>query len=273
MIVGLCSTYREGQVGAGAIRSARSACDRVAVFEGPVEGLEASGDPTPLGANDTKGIFVKHDEWESDAAKRQDMLVWAKREHQKFGHNEPLWVVWIDGDEALIYPEYLRDWLYRASFVDGAYNWNIRLVELDGSTVLCAGKCIRGDMVFQYLVSSYQVQLENGMIVALPNVRNWMPWQEKYDDAGNYYTKESPITASRRPPLHGEPHLLHRSGLRSPNRMIRRLHDSEAQWFPEALAAAGLEGVESESDMCPRGGIHIEGPDLLCMKCGEQIKP
>jgi hypothetical protein len=50
--------------------------------------------------------------------------------------------------------------------------------------------------------------------------------------------------ARHRPPLAGEPHLLHRSVLRDPERTERRLSDVEGDWFEQAISDAGLEGVE-----------------------------
>ncbi len=128
-------------------------------------------------------------------------------------------------------------------------------------------------MIRRYLVSSYQAELfHNGMVVALPNEPNWFPSETKTDpDTGKYYVKDSPITAINRPPLQGEPHILHRSGLRPPTRTIDRLHDKEAEWFPEALKEQGLEGVEEPSERCPIGGLHVKGPHNSCVKCGEPM--
>lgn len=205
----------------------------VAVFEGPVGEAPMTGEASPLTPAQKMGAIVKSGAWASDAAKRTAALEWARdkwKGMQPKGskHAGPLWILWLDGDEVLIWPEFLRDFLHRASQVEGAFNWLIRLTEFDGSTAHCSGKCIRGDIVERYLVSSYQIEI-NGMTIALPNVPIWKPGE--------------PLGEVNRPPLQGEPHILHRSGLRAPSRTAARLHDKEAEWFPQALRDAGIEGV------------------------------
>lgn len=238
MIVGMMSTFCEGQLARSACESLLRACDKVVVFEGPVGGAEeVSGLWTQL--PDTGKFVVEYGEWASDAAKRQAMVEYVKH---RWGGVSPLWGVWLDGDELLLWGEYLRDWLGRldaeneltrtqrislpseaesgGDFIvpEPTFNWLIRLVELDASVAKCSGKVVRLDLIDEYLVSSYQVRLMNGAIVALPNV------------------------PAERGPIPGEPHILHRSGLRDPRRQIRRLHDAEADWFTEQELVKALAG-------------------------------
>lgn len=230
MIVGLISSYREGAQLASTVATAIQGCDMVAVFEGPVGDAPETGEMSPLSLLRKQGAIVIEGEYASDAAKRTKALHWAQRKWQGMSaaRSDPLWILWLDGDEVLIWPEFLRDFLRRAAHVEDGFNWLIRLTEFDGSVAHCSGKCIRGDIVEEYLVSSYQVSI-NGMVIALPNVPIWRPGE--------------PMTEVNRPPLQGEPHILHRSGLRPPTRTVARLHDKEAEWFPQALRGAGLGDV------------------------------
>lgn len=237
MIVGLCSTYREGTLGMSAILSARAACDATIVYEGPV-GEPPFPPTTPQqGAEVTalralcklRGIDFVSSEWVSDAVKRQALLERAKAVHANVTRKRyagELWVVWVDGDELLLWGQYLREHLEHVERDPSAFNWLMRLVEVDGSTAHCSGKVLRAAMVDEYLDSSYQVRFAGGTILALPNVPltgpGGRPWAG--DDTNPY----------NRPPLAGEPHLLHRSYLRDPERAATRLHETEQEFFEGA---------------------------------------
>jgi hypothetical protein len=230
MIIACISAYREGRLLEGARASAAAGCDRVIVCDGPVE------------------------RWGGDAGKRTHMLELARSEGarvraQKKGRkDEPLWVLWLDADELLLWGEYLRDWIGRVEEETGAGGFPLRIVELDGSVALAYGKVIRADYVRRYLHSSYQVELTNGVVVALPNVKicgaggvPYGPFPHRPDPSGVLVPAPpgSPeveeYLGRHRPPLAGEPHLLHRSLLRSPERSVRRLSEVEAEWFEERI--------------------------------------
>lgn len=261
MIVGLVSAYREGPPLLGTLASARKGCDYVLVAEGPTaDGAvgPAAGDPSPLpgGTRRTfQGCQVTNGSWESDAEKRTHLLKWAQEWFGRKGTSDPLWCLWLDGDEVLVWPEYLRDWCYRASLPNqddetATGGWAIRLVELDGSVLKCYGKIVRGDKIEAYLESSYQVRLAGGMVVALPNVPICTPGGiplrppelDGLMDGSDERVQR--WLAEYRPPLAGEPHLLHRPQLRHPARSARRLHKAEGEWFPNALEQQGLGGIE-----------------------------
>lgn len=241
MVIGLVSCFREGRLAADAIRTALDGCEHVIAFEGPVSGSEPRGPESELDRfARSNRVTIEHGEWESDAAKRTDMLEHARlfctsrqRVHpgKKAWLNNP-WAVWIDGDEVLLYGDMLAANLARAEYeITGAGGMPIRIVELDGSVAMCYGKVISLNAIKRYLVSSYHVELENGIEVSLPNV--------PVCRAGGYPLGEQPNNddalarwlGTHRAPLHGEPHLLHRSMLRSPERTAPRLHDQEAEWF------------------------------------------
>ena len=238
MIVALMSTYREGNLALAAARSVLPACDALVLYEGAVGEPAAGGDPTPVGPIDAACAAVdvrywhEEGEWETDAGKRTALLelatevLWGGESDAK----EPFWCFWIDGDEIMLWPEYLPDYCARAEHVGGAGGFPLRIVEFDGSVAQAHGRVFRGDKVARFLEGSYQVELHGGMVVALPN--------EKICDAGGvpYSTEIVKLEhlAELRPPLAGEPHILHRWPLRSPERQAARLHAAEPGWYDQA---------------------------------------
>ncbi len=246
MVIGLVSCFREGRLAADAVRTALEGCDHVIAFEGPVSGSEAAGPVSDLDAfTRSRKVTIVDGEWADDAAKRTAMLERARWLYfsTKVKPTRPPWCVWIDGDEALIWGEMLPAVLDRAEHeITGGGGMPLRIVELDGSVAMCYGKVISLDAVERYLVSSYHVQLNGGIEVSLPNV--------PICRAGGYPLGDPPADereldkwlGTRRAPLQGEPHLLHRTMLRSPERTAPRLHDREAQWFESQVAASHERG-------------------------------
>lgn len=169
--------------------------------------------------------------WKSDADKRTDIL----REAKAWNHDA--WGLWIDADEILLYGQYLRDHCNRADEETATGGSTIRIVEYDGSVAQCYGKLIRLGSVRRYILSSYEIELENRMTVALPNVpicsAGGIP-------IGEIEGRDDPQLALKRPPVIGEPHLLHRHGLRNPSRTAPRLHETEADDF-ENLVKGGYQ--------------------------------
>lgn len=231
------------------IRSALSAGDFVLIDDSPIADAEELGDPSPVDiARHMGAVFVtppKKGGYSSDAEKRTAMLNRAKTIANKRGREEgenELWVVWLDGDELLLYGEYLADLCYRAAFETGAGGFPLRIVEFDGSVAISYGKIIRASAVVSYETSSYQVRLRNGVIVALPNEKvcgaGGIPAvsQELFE---SLHSRQEEIMAHYRPPLAGEPHILHRSLYRSPERDVERQSDAEARWFKEILGPDG----------------------------------
>lgn len=256
MIVGLMSVYREGRLLEQAARSALAGCDAVMICEAPIGEPHDHGDRSPLfeielqaaavGREDLLAVHEREKPFASDAQKRTWMLQEAKRRWQD--PDEPLWVLWLDGDELLLWPELLRDHCHRADLEQaGAGGFGLRIVELDGSVAMSYGKIIRAEQVRKYLESSYQVELHTGMVVALPNVpicgAGGIPVQ--VDPPPTSVEEQGVWLARCRPPLAGEPHLLHRSAMRHPDRAPQRMNEAEADWFPAALAAAGLDHVDT----------------------------
>lgn len=264
MIVGLVSSYREGRLIVECVRSLLDGCEFVFVAEGPVadggamRGAESDLSPFRYdfhGGSHTDGVArwiprlrVSFGEWEDDAAKRSWLLERAKAT-LKMPEDEPLWIVWLDGDEVLLWPHLLPDWIARAQAEGDLYEnatggIGLRLCELDGTVAIATGKVIRGDLVARYLVSSYQVELRSGMIVALPYVPVCGPGSipfapDPIPQRGS--PDENRWLSNCRPPVAGEPHILHRSILRPPGRDTERLHDAEADWFTRLPDVQAIE--------------------------------
>lgn len=208
-----------------AIRSLQP-LDGILVFEGPVEGNEPAG---PVSKIDRElATVVIEDEWETDAAKRTAMLTLAKRKWPG-----ETWGLWLDGDEILLWGEYLRDWILRVSQQGTKENpvggWPLALVELDGTTTLCMGKLVRLDLIRQYLISSSYIELVNGDRRTVGNIDYWNPI-----DGPTIFDPETGKPHWRaRPPLQGEPHLQHRPILRDRGREVERQHKAEARNFED----------------------------------------
>lgn len=227
-LVGMLSTYREGSLAELAVESANRACDHVLIFEGPA-GEAGEGPPTSEAAL-SLGAETLHGSWASDAAKRTAMVKRAQRTLGEKGR--PLWGVWIDGDEVLINGEFLRDWLQAVEWNDEeaggtppTAGFPLRLVELDGTVMVCRAKCVRLDLIDRYVVSSSGIRFKNGVTMAEGNLNQkisewWTP------------ARRNAVNADRlmlEPPLPGEPFLLHRSPLRHPKRKGLRMHEQEAR--------------------------------------------
>ncbi len=245
MIYGLISSYREGQLLKSCLESVRPACDHIAIYEGPIgDVLPASNEkdlPLPLGE-----VWRKVGRWDSDHHKRNELLNWAKKHYKQLllqqvnrgkrlenlDHAlEQQWIVWIDGDEVLIWGEYLPDWIDRAEKETSVGGFPIRLVEMDGSVYKSYGRIMRAAFISGFQLGVTQTILTSGMVVGLPNQQICGPggvpanWGEREINVEDL--------AELRPPVHGEPHILHRSFLRDPSRGAERVHVSEQQWYEE----------------------------------------
>ena len=210
-------------MGIRAVTSLGAACDQIIVGEGPL------GETTPL---PQRWPPIRHTEvifgsWETDAAKRTFLLNAAKA----WASGRKFWIVWIDGDELMLWGENLPLWIARAEYGDPELKetggFPLRLVELTGATVMATGRVIRGDIIEEYRHSIVEVKL-TGMETShpLPNLPNWAPGE--------------PVTAYNRPPLHGEPHYLHLSSLRDPARQAQRQSEAETEGYEARAKALGI---------------------------------
>ena len=258
MIVGLCSSYLEGPLAQGAVRSLLAACDRIVIFEGPAgppldEDVPTSDfSPWGLGGSDDDVAFrsfsdplieFRRGRWSTDAKKRPAMIEHL-RPAMRERPDEPWWGVWVDGDELLCNPELLRDWLQFFDWKEeetGVRNmgWPIKIVEMDGSVAIVQAKVLRVDRLDSYSVSSSVFKNALGELDARGNYRasiDDFPLGQQLrqlgDPDGGYMFAWDNFA------LH-EPYIIHRSKLRHPRRQGLRLHEQEA----EEIAKAKIEGL------------------------------
>lgn len=232
-VVGLVSCYKEGRLLQGAVQSLeRAVLDQIFVCEGPAG--DALGDEVP----DSRftGQLARLDFWEgrwrSDARKRNQMLERAKA----FFPGEPLWGVWLDGDEVLRDAEYLRDELQSVLWNDElaedeppTIHWPLWVVEADGSVALTTGRLVRLDLIRSYDISvsvtTNVLGLEQGFGNENPDARIWLDVWQKAMSTGRMLSL---------PPHPGQPHIVHRSNLRHPLRRGLRMHKQETEELKKA---------------------------------------
>jgi hypothetical protein len=217
--VALVSAYREGALVQAAVRSGLDAMGQVLVFEGPAGPAHERGEPSDYSPfkRDPR-VVIREGGWESDGGKRTAMVEWCRR----YDRHAPTWGIWLDGDEVMLWPELLRDYLVKAHELHpDAVSMSVKLVELDGAVYDCAAKCIRLDLVGAVLESSYQLQMKNGAaVLSLPN------------------------TNASAAPVPGMPHLFHRHFLRPEGRRDDRLHKAETKFFEDRTDPRVLAAVE-----------------------------
>lgn len=225
MIVGLLSAYKEGHTFRHALRSALAACDHVVVFDGPAgEPLEADVPESEYGDHDAARVTVQHGRWRTDARKRQAMLEWSKR------YPAPTWGLWLDGDEVLVNPEYLRDWVQHVEWQDEleakpsipTARIPLRVVELGGAIQMNYAKLVRVDLIASYDVSIANVTNAAGVAERAGMLHEHIGgWLNAHPEASKGFLYWPPGPG----PL--DPFIVHRSMLRHPLRAGLRLHDQE----------------------------------------------
>ncbi len=254
MIVGLCSSYLEGPLVQGAVRSLLAACDRVVVFEGPAgEPLEQWREIPPTdwspwipdmpsdypqvshGSAEEGNFRVQWGGWKTDAAKRTAMI-----EALRPFPDEPTWGVWVDGDEVLCNPEYLRDWLNYWDWQEQQgltenLGWPIKIVEMDGSIAVVQAKVLRVDRLDGYSVSSSVFRDALGQLHGRGNYAHAVGDSPLAGWLQQLSSPDARLFAW--PPLPCEPFIMHRSKLRHPLRTGLRLHEQEAAEIEKAKAA------------------------------------
>lgn len=243
-VIGLVSAFAEGPLGERAVQSLHPAVERVYVAEGP------AGDPGQEVNHrwpSMKKTHVAYGAWDSDADKRTYLI----REAQRYVNGKPFWAVWLDADEVLVNAENLPVWIRRAEYGDpdlrATGGFYIRRVELDGTTVQCPDRVIRGDQIHEYVHSIVEIRLkrydETGdrASLSLGHLPNWTPGVvHELPDGSTTIIPGDPVTAYNRPPLQGEPHVLHLHELRDPARTAQRLSDAEVDGYREQAKRIGV---------------------------------
>jgi len=146
------------------------------------------------------------------------MVEWCRR----YNVHAPVWGIWLDGDEVLLWPELLRDMLVKAyELHPDSVSMSIKMAEWDGQVYDIPAKVIRLDLVEAVLESSYQLKLHGSeTVLSLPN------------------------SIASAPPVAGVPHLLHRSLLRPEGRREERLHLAESEFFESRVDGRIMDEVK-----------------------------
>lgn len=234
MIVGLCSTYREGRLAETAVRSLLEACDAVVVNEGAIGDADELGQPSDWNrVMGKKAVRVIHAPAPTDADKRTAMLKEAHRIHgPRLKRGEPMWGVVLDGDELLLHGDVLPE--YFDALPPDALGFSLHLMELDGSCSYIPNRIVRLDQIERWVISSYAFMLTSGITVSKPNV----PILAAGEVDSAEWVDMSEGKRQKRRPLQGEPHILHRSVLRSPERQrVQRQHMAEVDSFERIVGA------------------------------------
>lgn len=190
--VGLISSYREGRLLLTAIRSLLACCDVVYVLDAPIIDAPASGEESVFWHRKTAPpelVVWRDGIYSSDADKRSELLNRVKQRQPG-----PLWGVVLDGDEVLLWPELLPDYLAHADS-NGHTGKTIKVVFEDGQVYESSARLLRIDLIERYILSSYQFALKDYTTA-------WV----------------APIIPASKPPMQGEPHILHRGYLRAGER-------------------------------------------------------
>lgn len=219
-IYGLVSSYREGRLTMSAVESLLECCREVFVLEGPVGDVAAWGELVAGGGEPgLASEFPKHSRrvhvrresgWETDAAKRTALVRWVQE-----WRPGPAWGVVVDGDETLLWARFLPDYLARSEADEVPGGVKVKLVFEDGQVYETAARCLRLELIDEYVLSGYQLRLKGQATV-------WV----------------SPIVPAKQAPLQGEPHVFHRGYLRPPERNNPALRLSGLEL--EALAELGI---------------------------------
>lgn len=241
MIAGLVSSYREGALLDGAIRSLLPAVDFVLCLEAGIGGDTRPTQtlPTDLYKDQRVRFCAAGLPFTTDATKRTNLIDWAQRSRAE-------WAVILDGDEVLMHPEHLRAMIERTAeradeIGSPVIGMPLRIVELDGSVAMMHTRILRVAAIESYIVSSNVLRLTTGAVVEKPN--------EKLCGAGGWPVELQTIVepsqdavelhlARCRGPVGGEPYVWHRSLWRSSGRDVERQHLAEGRWWSDPANVA-----------------------------------
>lgn len=237
-MIGLVSTYLEGRLAEDAVRSLLACCQTVIVAEGPIA-ADKDGPITDWERfRKDQRVIVHEGWWNSDAEKRS----WLLEKTRRYGQ---CWGIILDGDEALINEQHLPAVVdyYEAEATNAdrdPLRVPLRLVDGDGTTSVMTGRVLRLDLVERYLISSYHLLLRNGVEVSLAN------GILRRADHPDVTARDLTTGMQLRRPLQGEPHILHRSFLRPPQRDAERQSVAEGTVFDRLVREGGLLSVHGE---------------------------
>lgn len=210
-IVCLISSYREGELIQGAIRSVLPLACPIVVFEGATSVEKPGGPKTDSGAMYEFVDTWKYGEWANEAAKRNAMLTHARY----LVDNSPFWILTVDADEILLWAEYLSDWL---NALQPGYPHGENIVPMKLTVPATDELTHNGPITWiqpsRLIHSCIIARYVTGLAVA-----------ETPDGKEAVFNAERSYT----PPCFGEPHIHHRYYLRRGERGKMRGADLEAK--------------------------------------------
>lgn len=241
IVVGFCSSYREGWLVRNALGSLLDVgLDRCYLWEGPAGDELADDAPeSDMGAYARHPKLLRHDgRWRTDGRKRND---WLQRVRRDFPDG-PVWAVVVDADEILVNGRYLRDrleWIMAEDAHRGASiatpdnppmaRWPLHIVEHEGSMSVVTARVFRVDLVRTIDHSSSVITNASGVQEGWGNfAATSQAWIQRWLDAIDHGAMIA------WPPLPCEPYLVHRTHLRHPARRGLRMSVQEQRELAEA---------------------------------------
>lgn len=249
-IIAFISSYKEGSLIQGTIRSIISTAYHIIIFDGKHQEDDIDGPDTDLGiyrkASATR-ISWMQGEWKSETEKRNAMLNYARN---RFAFQD-FWILTIDADEIFVWEEYLSDWL---SVLNPGYPGEENIVPIKRTemqvhpttkqiwTDLAPSRLVHSSMIKEYLVGCWKIKTP--------------------DDLEGFLNHVSPAPM---PAVPGEPQIHHRAYLRRGERKTHRSSmGEEAKWI-----------ADNVENLCrhPRGGEPTDIPGIYrCVDCHGNIR-
>lgn len=237
----LISSYKEGKLIQGAIRSALT-CDPVGIWimdgkqdQGDIPGEETDPELPTLGW--ITPFSIRYQDFDKESEKRTALFEWMQEETK----NAPLWVLTLDADEILVWGEYLIDWLHVLKPENGEGVVPLKRTEAHWAetggfhTDVAPSRLVHSSLIKRYLVSCWHVETPSGEKIALGH------WK------------------AERQPLYGEPHIHHRPYLRRFERGEIRAHEGEEETYLRNLRPLG-NALQNIPDEIEQGCRNTESP-------------
>lgn len=221
----LITSYKEGTLIQGTIRSTINLPGTVFVAEGGFWNQDVEGEPTDVGFGNRNNLIVWNGTWESETAKRNEMLNRARERYEK-----DFWILTIDADEILVWGEYLVDWLRQLSpgYPESQENivpmkrtedkWNKKKGFFH--TDIAPSRLIHSSVIERYEVGTLRFRTPD-------------------NKEGSLHHYSSP-----KPPIYGEPHIHHRHYLRRGERAVYRAAEQEEKVWRENQAGATIQAFD-----------------------------
>lgn len=225
-IVTLISSYKEGSLIQGAIRSASVLGGTIIVREGCTEKLGVRGDKTELGSWEVLVDF-NTGRWNSEAVKRTEMIDYARTLIEG-----EFWILTLDADEILIWGEYLIDWLNVLQPGKGSSE-NVPALKLTENfwvpplPIVITDRPQHKETYGERQVGFWTDRAPSHLFHSSMFKRYTVgAWQFETTDGQTGYLERTP---SPNMPAYGEPHIHHRPYLRRYERASMRSNQGEEQ--------------------------------------------